>query len=66
MLALSGKIISAEQIAFYIERRLKINLPDKKNQTLYEHLCLILQEIISGNLREIKKFNRRRREILLD
>ena len=64
--ALSGKIISAEQIAFYIEHRLKIELPDKKNQTLYEHLCLILQEIISGNLREIKKFNRRRREIIVD
>ena len=64
--ALSKKIISAEQIAFYIEHRLKIELPDKKNQTLYEHLCLILQEITSGNRREIKKLNRRRREIILD
>lgn len=64
--ALSGKIISAEQIAFYIEHRLKIELPDKKNQTLYENLCLILQEIISGDRREIKKLNRRRKEILLD
>lgn len=64
--ALSKKIISADQIAFYIEHRLKIELPDKKNQTLYENLCLILQEIISGNRREIKKLNRRRKEILLD
>lgn len=64
--ALSGKIISAEQIAFYIEHRLQIELPDKKNQTLYENLCIILQEITSGNRREIKKLNRRRREIMLD
>lgn len=64
--ALSRKIISAEQIAFYIEHRLQIELPDKKNKTLYENLCLILQEITSGNRREIKKLNRRRREIMLD
>lgn len=64
--ALSGKIISAEEIAFYIERRLKIELPDKKNQTLYENLCLILQEIISGRKREIINSGRRRREILLE
>jgi len=64
--ALSGKIISAEQIAFYIERRLKINLSDKKNQTLYEHLCLILHDIQGGRLREIIGGRSRRREIIVE
>ena len=64
--ALSGKIISAEQIAFYIERRLKTELPDKKNQTLYDNLCLILKEIISGRKIEVTNKGRKRREILLD
>lgn len=65
-IALSRKIISAEQISFYIEHRLKIELPDKKNQTLYENLCLILQEIQNGGMREIIGASRRRKEILLD
>ena len=64
--ALSGKIISAEQIAFYIERRLKINLPDKKNQTLYDNLCLILKDIQGGRLREIVGGRSRRREIIVE
>lgn len=64
--ALSRETLSAEQISFYVERRLKIELPDKKNQTLYDNLCLILQEIISGRKRELKNFGRRRRGILLD
>lgn len=64
--ALSGKIISAEQIAFYIEHRLKIELPNKKNQTLYDNLCLILNEIISGKRLEFSTKGRKRREILLD
>ena len=64
--ALSGKIISAEQIAFYIERRLKINLPDKKNQTLYDNLCLILQDIQGGRRREIIGGKNRRREIIVE
>ena len=64
--ALSGKIISSEQIAFYIENRLKINLPDKKNQTLYENLCLILEDIKNGRPREIFGMRNRRREIIVD
>lgn len=64
--ALSEKILSAEQISFYIEHRLKIELPDKKNQTLYDNLCLILQEIKNGRRREINNSSRRRKEILLD
>lgn len=64
--ALSGEIISADQIAFYIERRLKINLPDKKNQTLYDNLCLILQDIQGGRLREIIGGRNRRREIIVE
>ena len=66
MLALSGKTVSAEQIAFYIERRLKINLPDKKNQTLYDNLCLILQDIQGGRQREIIGGRSRRREIIVE
>ena len=64
--ALSGKIISAEQIAFYIEHKLKIELPNKKNQTLYDNLCLILQDIQSGRKREIIGQSRRRKGILLE
>ena len=64
--ALSGKIMSAEQIAFYIERRLKINLPDKTNQTLYDNLCLILQDIQGGRRREIIGNRNRRKEIIVE
>lgn len=66
MAALSGKIISSEQISFYIEHRLKINLPDKTNQTLYEHLSLILEDIKNGRPREIFGMKNRRREIIVD
>ncbi len=66
MEALGGNIISSEQIAFYIEHRLKINLPNKENQTLYEHLCLILEDIKNGRPREILGMKNRRREIIVD
>lgn len=66
MAALSGEIISSEQISFYIEHRLKINLPDKTNQTLYEHLSLILEDIKNGRPREIFGMKNRRREIIVD
>jgi len=66
MQALSGKIISAEQISFYIEHRLRIKLPNKKNQTLYEHLCLILEDIKNGRPREIYGIKNRRREIIVE
>lgn len=66
MAALSGKIISAAQICFYIEHRLKINLPNKKNQTLYEHLCLILEDIKNGRRREIFGMRNRRKEIIVE
>ena len=64
--ALNGQILSREQISFYIERRLKINLPDKENQTLYDNLCLILQDIQSGRQREIIGGKSRRREIIVE
>lgn len=64
--ALSGKVINAEQIAFYIERRLKIELEVRDNQTLYDKLCLILQDIKNGGRREILKSRRRRKEIILE
>ena len=64
--ALSGKILSAEQIAFYIEHKLRINLPNKKNQTLYDNLCLILQDIQGGRTREIVGGRNRRREIIVE
>ena len=65
--ALSGKILNVAQIKFYIERRLKIELPAPlNNQILYEHLCLILQEIKSGRRREVIGARRRRREIMLE
>ena len=63
--ALSG-VLNAEQISFYVERRLKIELPDRDNQTLYDKLCLILQDIKSGGRREIFSARRRRKEIMLD
>lgn len=65
--ALSGKILSAEQISFYIEHRLKIELPKQlNNQILYENLCLILQEIKNGRRREVMGAQRRRREIIVE
>lgn len=64
--ALNGRRISAEQISFYIERRLKIALTAPTNQTLYENLCLILREIKSGGRREILGQRRRRREIMVE
>lgn len=64
--ALSGKILNAEQIAFYVERRLKIELPARDNQTLFDKLCLILQDIKSGGRREIFSARRRRREIMVE
>ena len=65
--ALSGKILNSAQIVFYIERRLKIELPAPvTNQTLYENLCLILQEIKSGRRRETFSTRRRRREIMVE
>ena len=65
--ALSGKILNSAQIAFYVERRLKIDLPKPlNNQILYEHLCLILQEIKTGRRREILGAQRRRREIIVE
>ena len=52
--ALSGKILNSAQIIFYIERRLKIELPAfVTNQMLYENLCLILNEIKGSRRREI-------------
>ena len=65
--ALNGNVMSVAQILFYIERRLKIELPAPvTNQTLYEHLCLILQEIKSGRRRETFSARRRRREIIVE
>ncbi len=65
--ALSGNILNSAQIVFYIERRLKIELPAQiNNQILYEHLCLILQEIKNGRRREIIGTRRRRREIIVE
>jgi hypothetical protein len=65
--ALSKKVLTAEQIAFYIENRLKIELPAPlTNQMLFENLCLILQEIKSGRRREIIGTRRRRREIIVE
>lgn len=66
MKALSGKIISADQISFYIEHRLKINLPNNQNQTLYEYLSLILEDIKNARPREIFNMRNRRREIIVD
>ena len=63
---LSGNILNAEQISFYVERRLKIELPDRDNQTLYDKLCLILQDIKSGSRREIFSARRRRKEIMVE
>ena len=52
--ALSGQILNSAQIIFYIERRLKIELPAfVTNQMLYENLCLILNEIKGSRRREI-------------
>lgn len=65
--ALSGKTMTAAQISFYVERRLKIELPKPlNNKILYEHLCLILQEIKSGRRRELMGSHRRRREIMVE
>ena len=64
--ALSGNILNAEQISFYIERRLKIELTERDNQTLYDKLCLILQDIKNGGRREIFSSRRRRKEIMVD
>lgn len=64
--ALSGKILNADQIAFYVERKLKIDLPSIDNQTLYENLCTILQEIKNGGRRELLTSRRRRREIMVE
>ena len=64
--ALNGHIINPAQIAFYIERRLKIDLPTVTNQILYDNLAQILREIKSGRRREIVGARRRRREIMLD
>ena len=64
--ALSKNVIAVEQIAFYIECRLKIALNDTTNQTLYDNLCLILQDIQGGRRREVIGSTRRRRGIILD
>ena len=64
--ALGGHITSSEQISFYIEHRLKIELKSPTNQNLYDNLCLILREIKNGRRREIIGTRQRRREILLD
>ena len=64
--ALSGRAINAEQIGFYIEQRLKIDLIDRNNKNLYDNLCLILQEIKNNGRREIKGQKRRRREVFVD
>ena len=64
--ALSGKILTSEQIAFYVERKLKIELPDRDNQTLYDNLCRILQDIKNGGRRELLTSRRRRREIMVE
>lgn len=64
--ALSGKILNAEQISFYVERRLKIELTDRDNQTLYDKLCQILHDIKNGGRREIFSSRRRRKEIMVD
>lgn len=64
--ALSGKILNAEQISFYVERRLRIELTDRDNQTLYDKLCLILRDIKNGGRREIFSARRRRKEIMVD
>ncbi|MBR1645961.1 MAG: hypothetical protein IJ685_04195 [Selenomonadaceae bacterium] len=64
--ALSGKILNVDQIAFYVERRLKIELTARDNQTLYENLCKILSDIKNGNRRELLSPRRRRREIMVE
>ena len=64
--ALSGRRISSAQISLYIEHRLKTELINPTNQTLYENLCIILKEIKNGRRREILGTRRRRREIMLD
>ena len=63
---LSGRRISAAQISLYIEHRLKTEISNPTNQTLYDNLCLILREIKNGKRREITGTRRRRREIMLD
>lgn len=65
--ALSGKIISVAQIGFYIEHRMKTELPKPvTNQILYDNLCQILSEIKNGRRREIIAMHRRRREIIVE
>ena len=64
--ALTGQTISAAQIIFYIEHKLKIELTDRSNQSLYDHLAIILNKIKSGNHRQIFKSNRRRRQLIVD
>lgn len=65
-LALSEQRLSSAQISFYIEHRLKIDLPTITNQILYDNLSKILREIKSGRQREITGARRRRKEIMLD
>ena len=64
--ASSGRTLRAEQIALYVEHRLKIELTDVSNQILYDGLCRVLREIKNGRRREIIGSRRRRREIIVE
>lgn len=64
--ALSGKTLNVEQITFYVNCKLKIELTARDNRTLYENLCKILQDIKNGGRRELLTARRRRREIMVE
>ena len=66
MSALRGDTMSAAQISLYIEHRLRIKLPDRSNQSLYDGLSNVLREIKSGGRREVSGARRRRREIIVE
>ena len=63
--ALSGTIMTAEQLKFYISHRLNIESENWSNAQIYDYLCLILEDITEGSKRIIKGANRRRREVFI-
>ena len=64
--ALSKKVLTREEISFYIAWRLEIPFEDWDNLALYEKLCQILKDIKSKGERRCKNNSRGRREVYVD
>lgn len=64
--ALTGQVLAAEAVGFYISQRLAQEEQEWDNVSLFAGLSRVLDEIRPAGLRECRRERRRRREVLVD